>query len=94
MLIFEKLFFFIGLNLVRRYALNVSWKKLVLVGSCLTFFFNVSGITPYMLAYYRQQILFNLSPTYPLARFFQGLYFLIIFDVYRNAWFYIFTDVR
>lgn len=44
MLIFEKLFFFIGLNLARRYALNVSWRKMVLVGSCLVFFFNVSDI--------------------------------------------------
>ena len=35
MIIFEKVMFFIGLNLVRRYALNVSWRKMVLVGSCL-----------------------------------------------------------
>jgi len=40
MIIFEKVMFFIGLNLVRRYALNVSWRKMVLVGSCLV----VSGL--------------------------------------------------
>jgi hypothetical protein len=62
MVIFEKFMFFVGLNLVRRYALNISWRKLVLVGSCLVLLFN-------------------------------SLYFIIIFDVWRNAWFYIFTDV-
>lgn len=63
MVIFEKLVFFVGLNLVRKYALNISWRKQVLVGSVLVLGFN-------------------------------SLYFLIIFDVWRNAWFYIFTDVR
>ena len=62
MVIFEKFVFFVGLNLVRKYALNISWRKSVLVGSCLVLLFN-------------------------------SLYFIIIFDVWRNAWFYIFTDV-
>mmetsp|Transcript_14450 Transcript_14450/g.31341 ORF Transcript_14450/g.31341 Transcript_14450/m.31341 type:complete len:689 (+) Transcript_14450:124-2190(+) len=62
MVIFEKVVFFIGLNLVRRYALNTSWRKSVLIGSFLVLVFN-------------------------------SMYFLIIFDVWRNAWFYIFTDV-
>jgi hypothetical protein len=62
MVIFEKVVFFIGLNMVRKYALNISWRKLVLVGSLLVLVFN-------------------------------SLYFLIIFDVWRDAWFYIFTDV-
>ncbi|KAL9191362.1 hypothetical protein ACHAXT_001068 [Thalassiosira profunda] len=62
MVIFEKVVFFIGLHLVRRYGLNFSWRTSVLVGSCLVLLFN-------------------------------SLYFLIIFDVWRNAWFYIFTDV-
>lgn len=62
MVIFEKFVFFVGLNLVRKYALNFSWRKSVLVGSCLVLVFN-------------------------------SLYFIIIFDVWRNAWFYIFTDV-
>lgn len=62
MVIFEKFFFFVGLNLVRKYALNVSWRKLVLAGSTLVLAFN-------------------------------SLYFIIIFDVWRNSWFYIFTDV-
>jgi hypothetical protein len=62
MVIFEKFVFFVGLNLVRKYALNASWRKSVLVGSCLVLVFN-------------------------------SLYFIIIFDVWRNAWFYIFTDV-
>eukprot|EP00986_Skeletonema_menzelii_P008289 scaffold3437_cov145-Skeletonema_menzelii.AAC.21 len=62
MVIFEKFFFFVGLNLVRQYALNVSWRKQVLAGSLLVLFFN-------------------------------SLYFIIIFDVWRNSWFYIFTDV-
>ncbi|KAL7452060.1 hypothetical protein ACHAWC_003810 [Mediolabrus comicus] len=62
MVIFEKFVFFVGLNLVRKYALNSSWRKSVLVGSCLVLLFN-------------------------------SLYFIIIFDVWRNAWFYIFTDV-
>lgn len=62
MVIFEKFIFFIGLQLVRRYALNISWRKSVLAGSCLVLIFN-------------------------------GLYFLIIFGVIRNPWFYIFTDV-
>ena len=34
-----------------------------------------------------------LSPL-PWRYSLKSLYFLIIFDVYRNAWFYIFTDVR
>jgi len=62
MVIFEKFFFFVGLNMVRKYALNVSWRKLVLVGSCLVLVFN-------------------------------SLYFIIIYDVWRSSWFYIFTDV-
>mmetsp|Transcript_27271 Transcript_27271/g.55681 ORF Transcript_27271/g.55681 Transcript_27271/m.55681 type:complete len:693 (-) Transcript_27271:288-2366(-) len=62
MVIFEKFFFFVGLNLVRRYALNVSWRKQVLFGSFLVTVFN-------------------------------SLYFIIIFDIWRNSWFYIFTDV-
>lgn len=62
MVIFEKFFFFVGLNLVRRYALNVSWRKQVLFGSFLVMVFN-------------------------------SLYFIIIFDIWRNSWFYIFTDV-
>jgi hypothetical protein len=40
MVIFEKLVFFIGLNLVRKYALNISWRKLVLVGSFFVLCFN------------------------------------------------------
>jgi len=40
MLILEKLAFFISLNLIRRYALNVSWRKMVLCGSCLVLVFN------------------------------------------------------
>jgi len=62
MVITEKVVFFIGLTLVRRYALNASWRKSVLIGSCLVLVFN-------------------------------SMYFLIIFDVWRNSWFYIFTDV-
>lgn len=62
MLILEKLAFIIGLGLVRKYALNVSWKKLVMLGTCLVLAFN-------------------------------SLYFLIIFDVWRSTWFYVFTDV-
>ena len=62
-IIFEKLIFFIGLALVRKYALNVSWRKLVLVGSLCVLVIN-------------------------------SMYFLIIYDVLRNTWFYIFTDVR
>ena len=62
MVIFEKTVFFIGLQLIRKYALNVSWRKQVLLGSLLVLCFN-------------------------------SLYFIIIFDVWRNPWFYIFTDV-
>mmetsp|Transcript_21966 Transcript_21966/g.46351 ORF Transcript_21966/g.46351 Transcript_21966/m.46351 type:complete len:696 (-) Transcript_21966:177-2264(-) len=62
MVIFEKFVFFVGLNLVRKYFLNVSWRKSVLVGSSLVLVFN-------------------------------SMYFLIIFDIIRNSWFYIFTDV-
>ncbi|KAL7541915.1 LOW QUALITY PROTEIN: hypothetical protein ACHAWF_007051 [Thalassiosira exigua] len=62
MLILEKLAFIIGLGLVRKYALNVSWKQLVMLGTCLVLAFN-------------------------------SLYFLIIFDVWRSTWFYVFTDV-
>merc|ERR1712176_1537732 len=62
MALLEGLMFFIGLNVVRKYALNVSWRILIICGSMLCIFFNV-------------------------------LYFLIIFDVIRSPWFYIFTDV-
>jgi hypothetical protein len=62
MLILEKIAFFVSLNLIRRHFLNVSWRKIVLFGSCLVLVFN-------------------------------SLYFLIIFDVYRSAWFYMFTDI-
>eukprot|EP00804_Cyclotella_cryptica_P000619 CCRYP_009995-RA/>CCRYP_009995-RA protein AED:0.03 eAED:0.03 QI:146/1/1/1/1/0.75/4/1118/463 len=40
MVIFENVVFFIGLNMVRKYALNISWRKLVLVGSLLVLVFN------------------------------------------------------
>ena len=40
MVIFEKIVFFVGLNLIRKYALNVSWRKSVLVGSFLVLCFN------------------------------------------------------
>ena len=40
MVIFEKIVFFVGLHLIRRYALNVSWRKSVLVGSFLVLCFN------------------------------------------------------
>ena len=63
MVIFEKILFIVGLNLARKFFLNTSWRKSVLVGSFLILIFN-------------------------------ALYFLIIYDVYRNPWFYIFTDVR
>jgi len=62
MVIFEKILFIVGLNLARKFFLNTSWRKSVLVGSFLILIFN-------------------------------ALYFLIIYDVYRNPWFYIFTDV-
>jgi hypothetical protein len=63
MVIFEKIVFIFGLSLVRKYALNKSWRKSVLIGSCLVLVLN-------------------------------SVYFLIIFDIVRNPWFYIFTDVR
>lgn len=49
----------------------------------------------HMLAYNMVSYSFQpLSHLFPTPSFSQSLYFLIIFDVYRNAWFYIFTDVR
>merc|ERR1719273_1506001 len=62
MLILENFVFVIGLILIKKYALTMSWRKLVLIGTVFCTFWNV-------------------------------LYFLIIFNVYRNVWFYIFTDV-
>jgi len=62
MVLMEKIMFVLGLNLVRKYALHMSWRKLIWCGSMLVTFFNV-------------------------------LYFLIVFDIFRNPWFYIFTDV-
>jgi len=60
--IIEKTLFFLGLNFVRQYALNTSWRKLIWIGSFLSVGFNL-------------------------------LYFIIIFNVWRNTWFYVFTDV-
>lgn len=54
MVIFEKIVFFVGLNVVRKYALNVSWRKLVLVGSFFVLCFN-------------------------------SMYYLIIFDIWRDG---------
>jgi len=62
MVIMEKVVFIIGLSLVRKFALNMSWRKLIWCGSILVTFFNF-------------------------------LYFFVVFDIWRNAWFYIFTDV-
>jgi len=62
MVIMEKLIFFVGLSLVRKYALNMSWRKLLWIGSFLSVSFNV-------------------------------LYYAIVFNIWRNTWFYIFTDV-
>lgn len=62
MVLMEKFIFFIGLNLLRKHALNSSWRKLIWAGSMLSTFFNL-------------------------------LYFIIVFDLWRNPWFYIFTDV-
>lgn len=60
--IVESLIFFVGLSLIRKYALNFSWRKLVWAGSMLVTLFNL-------------------------------MYLLIVFDVLRNPWFYMFTDV-
>mmetsp|Transcript_21843 Transcript_21843/g.46132 ORF Transcript_21843/g.46132 Transcript_21843/m.46132 type:complete len:411 (-) Transcript_21843:254-1486(-) len=62
MIIFEKLAFCVGIAFFRKYALNVSWRKIVIMGSLIVVIFN-------------------------------SLYFLIIFDIWRNTWFYMFTDV-
>jgi len=62
MILMEKCIFFVGITFIRRYALHLSWRKMMIAGSTLVTCFN-------------------------------GLYFLIIFDVLRNPWFYIFTDV-
>jgi len=62
MLVLENLVFIVGLMLIKKYALTMSWRKLVWIGTIFVTFWNV-------------------------------LYFLIIFDIYRNVWFYIFTDV-
>ena len=60
--IIESLIFFVGLGLIRRYALGYSWRKMIWVGSFLVTLFNC-------------------------------MYLLIVYDIYRNPWFYIFTDV-
>ena len=60
--IVESLIFFVGLGMIRKYALNLSWRKLVWAGSMLVTLFNL-------------------------------LYLLIVFDILRNPWFYMFTDV-
>mmetsp|Transcript_14998 Transcript_14998/g.32331 ORF Transcript_14998/g.32331 Transcript_14998/m.32331 type:complete len:420 (+) Transcript_14998:796-2055(+) len=62
MQISEKMALFFGLQFVRRYALNFSWRKMVILGSCVVLVFNAS-------------------------------YFLIIYNVWRNSWFYMATDV-
>jgi hypothetical protein len=60
--IVESVIVFVGLALIRKYALDISWRKMIWAGSILVTFFNL-------------------------------LYLLIVFDVWRNPWFYIFTDV-
>ena len=60
--IVESLIFFVGLGLIKKYALNFSWRKLIWAGK-------------------------------GLVTFFQLLYLLVVFDVIRNPWFYMFTDV-
>eukprot|EP00521_Asterionellopsis_glacialis_P010827 CAMPEP_0195302888 /NCGR_PEP_ID=MMETSP0707-20130614/31869_1 /TAXON_ID=33640 /ORGANISM="Asterionellopsis glacialis, Strain CCMP134" /LENGTH=263 /DNA_ID=CAMNT_0040366261 /DNA_START=1 /DNA_END=792 /DNA_ORIENTATION=- len=62
MIIMEKTIFFVGLNVIRRYALNASWRKMIICGSLVVTTFNC-------------------------------LYFIIVFNIWREAWFYIFTDV-
>jgi len=62
MVLMEKIITFASLHYVRKYALHVSWRKLIWCGSMLVTFFDT-------------------------------LYFLIAFNVWRNVWFYIFTDV-
>ena len=60
--IMECLIFFIGLGLIRTYALNFSWRKLIWIGSIVVTIFNL-------------------------------MYLLIVYDIIRNPWFYMFTDV-
>ncbi|KAL3915634.1 MAG: hypothetical protein SGILL_005555, partial [Bacillariaceae sp.] len=60
--IMESVFFAVGLTLVRKYALDFSWRKMIWIGTFMVNFFNL-------------------------------LYLLIVFDILRNPWFYIFTDV-
>ncbi len=62
MVLMEKVITFVSLSYVRKYALHISWRKLVWNGSILVTFFNL-------------------------------LYFIIAFNLWRNVWFYIFTDV-
>mmetsp|Transcript_15892 Transcript_15892/g.39459 ORF Transcript_15892/g.39459 Transcript_15892/m.39459 type:complete len:680 (+) Transcript_15892:521-2560(+) len=60
--IMESLIFTVGLSLLRRYALDLSWRKLIWFGAVMVSVFNL-------------------------------LYLLIVYDVIRNPWFYIFIDV-
>ena len=60
--IMECIIFFVGLGLIRKYALNYSWRKLIWIGSLVVTTFNL-------------------------------MYLLIVYDVVRNPWFYMFTDV-
>lgn len=85
MIIFEKVVFFIGLNLVRKYALNVSWRKLVLVGSLFVLCFNS--------LYYL--IIFDIWRDGEFGKCLSAcLRFLkYITIILSTAWFYIFTDV-
>lgn len=62
MMLLEKTIFFVGLNVVRKHALHVSWRKMIWYGSMTVTIFN-------------------------------SLYYIIVFDIWREAWFYIFTDV-
>ena len=86
MIIFEKVVFFIGLNLVRKYALNISWKKLVLVGSLFVLCFNS--------LYYL--IIFDIWRDGELS-FVTANSLCKCHSMYHAAlviaWFYIFTDV-
>lgn len=62
MTIFEDVFFFIALNLIRSYCLHINWRSMIVAGTLLQMFFMV-------------------------------LYLIIVYDIWREPWFYIFTDV-
>jgi hypothetical protein len=90
----EAIIFTIGLSLVRQYGLNFSWRKMIWIGSVS--FGRAAGAPSRPLVFVDELDSDTVSfflVSQMLVTIFNLMYLLIVYNVIRNPYFYMFTDV-